>query len=623
MKTDIETLKDSFQMGYEAYWASRVEADEVWNLYHNRQWTYEQQMILENRGQPKETFNVIKLFARMLVGYYSTVVNTVRAAPVQLDDSTIASLMTSSINSVFTKNRLATEGDEAKLCGMISGLMAMELEPVFTGSRDVFGRPIYTIRMSQVYDYELVLDPMSKDRNYDDARFLHRFKWVPSETIVKNWGKAKLDELEAYYNHLDVDEAEFEYTHGDQFQGRYRVFDNYLIVRTVIEDDAGKRWDIWWSNDTILEKNEITYREVKWPYRVVRLHSSSKTEYYGIFREVVESQKAINQALVKLQLMVNTQKVFAEKTALDGSLADFTDAVNRVTGVIQVKSLKGIRVEDLSREALEQYAVIDRALDRIQRILSVNDSFLGMAYASDSGRKVKLQQNATVMALRYLTVRIEAFYELVGKDVTNLIKQYYTATQVLQVSDTIVGSRYIELNKPMQMWSGEMNANGEPIMTYVFEPALNPDTQEQEVDDNGNLVFAPVPEEGTELPFTEYDISIESVAYNDEDERTQLMLEQVMSGNIGQMMMQVNPVGFFQIASLMLRRFKTKYSPEVAEILNQTAQMLGGSVELEAMARQIAAGAPNGPGINGTQGDHRGSNSQQLKLPTNTNEEAL
>jgi hypothetical protein len=614
MKTDLETLKDSFHMGYEAYWESRVEADEIWNMYHNRQWTQDQLAILENRGQPKETFNIIKLFARMLVGYYSTVVNTVRAEPTQNNDQTIASLMTDTINAVFNQNRMATEGDEVKLCGMIAGLMAAQVTPVFTGKRDTFNRPIYRIDINQVYDHELVLDPMSKDRNYEDARFLHRFKWVPAETIRKVWGQAKLDKLTEYHNFLEVEEAEFEYSHGDQFQGRYRVFDNYLIVHTVIEDDDGKRWNIFWSDGVELERKEITYKEVKWPYRVVKLHSSSYTEYYGIFREVKESQKAINQALVKLQLMVNTQKAFVESTALAGDINDFTDAFNRVNGVIQVKSLKGVKVENLAREALEQYAVIDRAFDRIQRILSVNDSFLGMAYASDSGRKVKLQQNATVMALRYLTVRIEAFYELLGKDVVNLVKQYFTANQVLRLSDEIVGRRYIELNKPMMVWSGQMDETGQPIMRPIYEQVYNPETNEPETDDEGNLVFAPVPEEGTEIAFTDFDITIESVAYNDEDERTQLMLEQVMSGNVGQMMSQINPAGFFRMSALMLRTFKTKYSPEVSRILQETAQMLGGNPQMEDAAAMIAQ--------NTGQGDNRGSNSQSLKLPTNTNEEA-
>ena len=93
------------------------------------------------------------------------------------------------------------------------------------------------------------------------------------------------------------------------------------------------------------------------------------------------------------------------------------------------------------------------------------------------------------------------------------------------------------------------------------------------------------------------------------------MLEQVMSGQVGQLMAQINPAGFFQMSSLMLRTFKTKYSPEVSRILQQTAQMLGGNPQMEDAAALLAQ---QGQG----QGDNRGSNSQDIKLPTNTNEGA-
>ena len=222
--------------------------------------------------------------------------------------------------------------------------------------------------------------------------------------------------------------------------GYYKVFDNYLIVQTVITDDNDKTWSVYWSGDVILSKKEITYKEVKNPYRVHRLHASNRAEYYGIFREVMETQNAINQALIKIQLMVNTQKAFVEEGAVE-NLATFTDQFNRVNAVIPVKSLAGIRIENLTREVLDQYTVIDRALDRVQRILSINDSFLGMAYASDSGAKVKLQQNASVVALRYVTSKVEQFYRLLGWDIMNLIKQYFTAHDVLRIADMYEGQK--------------------------------------------------------------------------------------------------------------------------------------------------------------------------------------
>jgi len=620
MKTDIETLRDSFWLGYDEYLDSRVEAELAWNYYHNRQWTADVVNKLTARGQPVETFNIVKLFSRMLVGYYSTTVNTAVADPNQYSDLTTASLVTDALASIFSTNNMDVQGDEIKLGGIVSGLMCTMQQPYKTGSRDQFGRPIYDIRITSVPDYEIILDPLSTNVDYSDARFLHRFKWLPAESVIKMFGKSKVDELEANHNHLRVPEADYDYrAQGHRgFYGRYKVFDNYLITHTVVEDDHGKRWSIYWSSEVELDRKEITYKDVKWDYRVCKLQSSTFKEYYGVFHEVLETQKAINQALIKLQLMANSEKVFVEKTAVP-DMAKFTDAVNRVNGVIPVKSLKGIRVERLSADAIEQYQIIDKAFDRIQRVLNINDSFLGMAFASDSGRKVKLQQNATIMALRYLTVRIESFYKLLGQDIAALVKQYYTADQILRVADDIVGQRFIQLNKPMEQWSGQIDPEtGQAIMEPVFEQVFDPEDDKPLVDDKGRLVFAPIPEPATELQFTKHDIHIEAVNYNDEDERTQLMLETVMSGQMGQMMAQVNPAGFFKISSLSLKTMKTKYSPEISRIFEETAKMLQQSPEDEEGAAAIAGGIAQPSGGSSSQ-----NMSKQNKLPTNTNEAVI
>ena len=608
----IESLKDTFHLGYDLYETSRIEADEVWNMYHNRQWTEEQLNVLEARGQPKETFNVIKLFARTLVGYYSTVVNTAKALPTQANDVTTATLATDIIQATMEQNDFLTEGDKMKLSALVSGLMVVETHPIYTGKRDNFNRPIYKIKTKHVADYEVVIDPLSREEDYSDGRFLHRYKWVPAEEIQKKFGKAALDDLEAYYNHLEVPEAEFDYKYGSVYQGRYRVFDNFLLVHSVLEDVNGKRWSVHWCGDKILRKKEITYRNMRWPYRVIRMHTSDKAEYYGIFREVVESQKAINQAIVKLQLMVNSEKIFAEEGAISGTWNEFETAVNRVTGIIKVKKLSGVKVEQLSREALEQYAIVDKAFDRIQSILGVTDSFLGQAFASDSGRKVKLQQSATMMSLRYLTARIELIYKYIGQDILALASQYMYAEQSLRVTDEMTGYRFIQLNQPMTMFSGQFDAQGQPVMQPVYEQVKDPDTNKPLEDESGNYVFAPIPEEGTEVKFDELDITIESTAYNDEDEKAQLMMESVMSGQMGQMLAQINPAGYLQVSSLALKSMKTKYSPEISAIFEQTAQMLGGNPEAEREA-QFTGQATSGAGTPG---------SRSLKLPQNTNEVA-
>lgn len=608
MKAEIQDLKDSFKLGYEAFYESRKEAEEVWNQYHNRHYTPEQIAWLESQGRPKETFNVVKLFARMLIGYYSTIVNTIKVVPIQYSDVTVAAMLNDVINYEFDRNRFDLKGDNMKLGALVSGLLCSYVNVKDTGKRDNFRRPIYAIDMDYVPDYEIVMDPASVADDYSDGRFLHRFRWFTKDALYKLIGKAKTDSLTPFNNFTDADEADYEYRFTDYFTGQYRVDDSYLVIHTVMEDEDGKRWSILWHDDTIISKDEITYKDCRWPYRVQKLHTSNQTEYYGIFREVIEAQKAINQAVLKVQQMVNVEKVFVQEGAVE-NIEDFTRLVNRVNAVIPVLQLSGIKIEKLNAEVQNQYMIIERALDRIQRILGINDSFLGMAYASDSGRKVKLQQNATIMSLRYVTARIQAFYASLGKDVGYLIKQYYTASQVLNVTDEIMGERWVSINQPMQKFSGQLAPNGQPIYQPILMEKMDPANGKPMVDEQGNIVLAPVNEPDTEFTYSDFDVRVDASAFNDEDEQNQLVIETMMSGQMGQMMAQVNPAGFFKIGSMALKVAKTRYSGQMAEIFEQTAQMLQGNQGATQEAKMMASGQTMQQPM-----------SQSMKLPTNTNE---
>jgi len=566
MKITIENLQDTFQIGYDAYLDSRLEAAKVYDYYHNRQWTDQQEAILESRGQPKETFNIVKLFTRQLIGYYSTVINSIKISPRQQSDVVIASLLNDVVSYTIIDNKFEAVGDYIKMDGLLTGLFSAYIDVVETGETDEFGRKLRKIKIESVPNEELVLDPMSTRIDYSDARYIHRFKWVSEETVKKLF-KSKFDELDAYYNHLNIDESDFEYKFETQFQGKYKLHNNYLIVHSIMEDDNGDTWSVYWHDDIILEKKNVTYKDVKFPYRVVKLQDSNKAEYYGIFREVMESQNAINQALSQIQLLVNTNKVFVEDGAVE-NIEEFKRSFTRVNSVVIVDNLQGIKIENMSGEIQQQYIIIDKAFDRIQRLLGINDSFLGMAFASDSGRKVKLQQNATIMALRYIDNKLGAFYEMIGWDIVNLIKQYYTASQTLRIVDESVGERWVQINQPLMV----PDQNMEP--SVVWDEELNPETGEPEKDEYGNIILTPLNNADTDISFAEVDLVIDSVNYNDEDEKNQLLLETVLNGNLGKNLATVNPAGYFKISSLSVKSAKTKYSKEIADVLDQTAMML-------------------------------------------------
>ncbi len=608
MEITAKNLMDSFKLGYDAYKSSKNEAKEVDDLYHNRQYTQEQLSILADRGQPPETFNVVKMYARMLVGYYSTIVNTVVASPRHYDDVDSAAALNATISKVFEQNRFDTEGDKIKLNGLLSGLFICYEDVEDTGERDSFNRPVYQVVCHHVPEDQIVLDPRSTKDNYEDGRWLHRFKWITDEAFISTFGKDKLKDVDAYSNYLGIDEAEFDYSYTTPFSGSYRIYNNYLVVHTVVVDNEGRRWSIMWSGDKILEQVEITYRHTKWHYRVQKVHDSSKIEYYGLFRDVIAPQHALNQAIIKIQLMVNSDKVLVEDNSVS-DIDEFTRMYNRVNAVIPVKALKGIRIENMAATVQDQYIIIDQALNRIQKVLGINDSFLGSAMASDSGRKVKIQQNQTIMQLRYITQRIQTFYRELGWDIAGLIKQYYTANQVFNLMDPVNGNRWVELNKPM-MKNVRSDYGGEPTSVPVLLPVFDVGSGKVKEDEEGNIIYAPVSERGTELSFLKMDIRIESNSYNDEDEQAQLMLETVMSGSIGQVLIQSDPAAFLETSALIIKQSRTRYAPDMARILARVAEKMDPEVAAMIRGQQVPQQSSQ-------------PKSKQLKLPQNTNEEVV
>ncbi|RLC90313.1 MAG: hypothetical protein DRI37_01730 [Chloroflexi bacterium] len=472
MKTDIKSLQDYFESWYSINQASREEVTTVFDMYHNRQWGREQIWELEAQGRPKETFNVIKSMTRTLVGYYSTVVNKAQVEPTTYNDITKATMLNDIMKKEYDHTDFDIVDDDIKTNAFLSGLFVSHTTVNPTGNKDMFGRNEQGIEIIDVSPDYVVLDPLSRKRDYSDARGIFSFKWMDEDSVKSEFGKNQktIDKLNAYENHINVDEGEYTYRYDNEFTGKYKVANMYLIVHAVMNDES-----IYYCGDIELARTKLNYPEGLTPYTVTKVIKSNREEYYGIFHEVIEPQKAINQALVQIQLMINTNKVIVESGAVE-DIDEFADTIARVNGVAEVEDLKGIQVQNLSQGVLDQYTIIDKGYQRVKQVLGINDAMLGEAYAADSARKTKLQKNTGYMTLRYLTGPLELFHKRQAILVAGLIADNFTAHQILRVTDDITGNRFIEINKPMLLPKlppelSTLVAQGMPI-EYAFEAML-------------------------------------------------------------------------------------------------------------------------------------------------------
>lgn len=622
MKTDIYSLKENFRTAHDRTATSKLESQSIWELYHNNQWPEETRAEIEARGQPLETYNVIKLFSRVFLGYFSSVVNTIQAQPKGPGNEDKAQVLTDVIQYLLDKNDMQVTGDKIKLGGLISGLFAIQITPFDTGKVDDLGNPIMDIALDYVPDEEIVLDADSVQDDYSDARFIHRSRWVTRDTVNRLW-PGMVNKLAPNLDFIISGgiTSVRDYTgsstgHGQGGYGSFIhgfltgstnniEFDKFLVIHTEIISDSGKREAIFWSYDTELSRTDISDRVFPWSYRVVKLLPTNYRGHYGVFREIKATQAAINQAIIKFQLLANTQKFLVEEGAVHDAQKFIRD-ISNVTGVAFVKRLVGVKEINLGAEMSKQLGLITTITDRIKEVLGLNEALLGGGSANESGRKFKLRKTAALSSIEYITNRVELFYKLLGEDMAAAIKTYFTHHTIIKVTDPITAYRLIELNKPILINTGEEDAQGQPIR----EPAVKTETQK-----DGTLRATPWLDHRTNVSISDTDIMIVPGSLEDEDEKTQLLAETYIQGPSGQAMLKIAPEKYFRAVSLQLDMTKTKHSRLLAKLYMEVAEMLSKNSEEEEIAAKLGEGIENAAG-----GDSQNPLSRQLKLPQNTNE---
>ena len=260
----------------------------------------------------------------------------------------------------------------------------------------------------------------------------------------------------------------------------------------------------------------------------------------------------------------------------DGAVPDkdaFSEALKTMSPAIKVTKIDKLRELNLQNDINNLYSLVTNARDRIQKTLGVNDAFLGMSNASDSGRKVQIEKGATVNSLYSLQTHLNAFFVNLGKDVLNLVKQYYTAEQALKLTDEKTGGKWIELNKPLKQYSGVKDSNGTPIMEYVYTYVEDPTTGQLAKNEFGTLVVAPVSTEDTDINFEVTDLVVYAVNYNNEEEKNQLMLETVLGGGVGMILREQSPKAFLQSVGYSVLGMKTRNSVDIADALFRASEL--------------------------------------------------
>ena len=165
---------------------------------------------------------------------------------------------------------------------------------------------------------------------------------------------------------------------------------------------------------------------MKFPYLVYKLHrEDTVNEFYGIFRDIIPHMQAINNAQIALHRAINTRKVFVTPDAVTDKQKFDQQYGSPGVSRVDVDELEGIKEAVKPGSAEEQLTIINYHLQQIKEDMGINDAFLGVSAASDSGRKVEIQRQSTVNALKPIERTVQQIFRLLGGDMCNFYTQYW------------------------------------------------------------------------------------------------------------------------------------------------------------------------------------------------------
>ena len=595
----IEYLRATAERSLNIYAKSYNEADNIMRYYTDKPWSDEELAELQENRIPAKRTNLILQLCNIIVGEISNEVNTVRVTPQQMEDTPLAEILNDLVNYIFRKTAWdTTVGQDMISQALLTGLVCIQRVPYDTGKKDQFGRPIYDISIENVSYKDVILDPASRKANYSDARYIHRRIWMTKEEMVENFPDVDISSISSGGDSIGIDFSLTNRFTTDQLRNFGNFEDLYSVVHSCIEsedkDEDGNNivYSIYWCHDKELERKEITYNEVKFPYLVYKIQDEIlESEFYGVFRGMDELNRAINLADISQLRRINTQKKFYSEGALEDD-EQTTETSLHAPGKSLIRVKDHTRIVDAIRtnEVQEQQHIKDDSAKIAERQLGINPAFLGLGFASDSGRKLEIQRGATITALSKPKRRIQQVYRELARDIIKYIGQYYTFNQAYKLVESTTVSRWIEINAPAMVAVRDeqgnplFNEKGEPVLNYVFEQVRNPEDNEPMVDEDGNAVMAPISTYGSEIKAFDGDIVVDTTVYDSEKESNLQLALGLMNSNHSGYIQSFAPDLYLLTLAQLFRSFKNVEAIKIAETYEATAERI----------RQQQGGGDNG-----------------------------
>jgi len=445
--------------------------------------------ILANRGQPEQYENQIAKHNNAILGFKGEREIDINLFGTQQRDRASADMLNALIKSITQVSDYADEIEALDDELSIEGIAVAELSIKASGEFDRFGREHKDIEINHVPHEEIFLDPFAKHRNYNkDARYLTRAFWIDVEDLYGlGFPEGKIKELNNTNYVADVIDDDL---YADE-SIRKRTLLAYTWYRKYdLKAKKDKFYYVFWSGTTILLQDESPYEFEGFPYEVQFLGRDfkGKLKYWGLYRDIIPLQDAINHAKLRLANMLGNNKLLINRNALvDNDIIKFAAEYSLDNAVVEVEDIGGIKDVKQNTQIQQILSTIIDNRNQISELLNSNREMLGVANnrMSQVGQEQRIETG--LVGLSRFMKGSDKLQKKIIKKMIPMISQYYDSERVFSIIDEDYMEDYKVMNEAV------MNESGEVDFIVLPNGKLKPRTKTTIVVGKYDLIFTAKP----------------------------------------------------------------------------------------------------------------------------------
>lgn len=461
----LESVKRKATVSMDMLDAARRQAQIYQKYYDGDQWTDAEKRTLDARGQPALSFNHIKPAVNAIIGIVERGRTDPKGWGRTPKDQDAAEVATDGLRYVSDITRFNATARECLQDFLIWGIVAGINE------LDEMGEP----GIRRIRPEEFFYDPYSRDRDFGDARYMGIAKWMDEQDLVDLYPDAQ-DKIKQSFDSA---------TTGDSFKDRPRDGWSWIDVKSrrimcfeMYSRRAGEWHKCVFVYGGVLEQGPSPYLDSKnkRPRNPIIAHSAYvdiDNCRYGVVKDMVSPQDAINKARSKAVHILNVSKLRVSRQVQD------IDGVRREwakpDGIIEADEGQ---IEELGdRQLAPAHLELLRDAKEEMRRQSPTPGIVGRQGSAQSGRAILAEQQAGLTEQAPLLAGFDDWKLRCYRAMWESIKQFWTAPKWVRVTDDEMSPRFVGINIPepvLDPMTGQPQIDpmtGQPITQVQNNPA--------------------------------------------------------------------------------------------------------------------------------------------------------